>query len=83
MYGFAIFAMFFGSGNLVFPLQIGQIAGSHWFIAFIGLLITGILLPFLGLFVIKLHRGNIHAFFNEAGPVAGIILPLFTHCGNT
>lgn len=78
MYGFAIFAMFFGSGNLVFPLQIGQIAGSHWIVGFIGLLLTGILLPFLGLFVIKLHRGNAQAFFNEAGPLAGFILPLFT-----
>lgn len=78
MYGFAIFAMFFGSGNLVFPLQIGQLAGSHWIIGFMGLLLTGILLPFLGLFVIKLHRGDTQAFFKEAGPLAGFILPLFT-----
>ncbi len=39
---------------------------------------TGILLPFLGLFVIKLHKGDVQAFFKEAGPVAGFILPLFT-----
>lgn len=78
MYGFAIFAMFFGSGNLVFPLQIGQTAGSHWISGFFGLLLTGILLPFLGLFVIKLHKGDYNAFFREAGPLAEIILPLFT-----
>jgi branched-chain amino acid:cation transporter, LIVCS family len=78
MYGFAIFAMFFGSGNLVFPLQIGQAAGAQWVLGFLGLLLTGILLPFLGLFVIKLHRGNYNAFFKEAGPIAGVILPLFT-----
>ncbi|MBX9977427.1 MAG: branched-chain amino acid transport system II carrier protein [Alphaproteobacteria bacterium] len=77
-YGFALFAMFFGSGNLVFPLQIGQSSSMYWFLGFLGLILTGILLPFLGLFVIKLHRGNYHSFFKEAGPLAGIVLPLFT-----
>lgn len=78
IYGFAIFSMFFGSGNLVFPLQIGQNAGNYWLLGFLGLLITGILLPFLGLFVIKLHRGSTTAFFAEAGSIARFTLPLFT-----
>jgi len=78
VYGFAIFAMFFGSGNLVFPLQIGQAAGNSWFFGFLGLFITGILLPFLGLFVIKLHKGSYQAFFAEGGRFTAIILPLFT-----
>ncbi len=77
-YGFAIFAMFFGSGNLVFPLQIGFASGHHFVFGFLGLLLTGILLPFLGLFVIKLHNGNYQRFFGEAGTIAGFILPLFT-----
>ena len=51
IYGFSIFAMFFGSGNLVFPLKIGIETESFWFFSFIGLLFTGIILPFLGLFV--------------------------------
>lgn len=78
VYGFAIFAMFFGSGNLVFPLQLGQQVGKSWFLGFLGLFITGIALPFLGLFVIKLHKGNYRSFFAEGGKVAGLILPLFT-----
>lgn len=77
VYGFAIFAMFFGSGNLVFPLQIGHIAGVNWLFGFVGLFLTGILLPLMGLFVIKLHQGNYRAFFNEAGSFAGFLLPLF------
>jgi len=76
MFGFAIFAMFFGSGNLVFPLAIGLNTGSNWFAGFLGLFITGILLPFLGFFVIKLHRGSYSAFFGEAGKFAQIALPL-------
>lgn len=78
IYGFALFAMFFGSGNLVFPIQIGQATGSEWLSGFAGLFLTGIVLPFLGLFVIKLHRGSYESFFAQAGPVAKILLPLFT-----
>ena len=78
IYGFSIFSMFFGSGNLVFPLQIGYQAGSSWFVSFFGLFLTGIVLPFLGLFVIKLHKGDYSAFFGEAGSLARLILPLFT-----
>lgn len=78
VYGFAIFAMFFGSGNLVFPLQIGQAAGDNWLLGFWGLFATGIILPFLGLFVIKLHKGSYMSFFAEGGKIAGLTLPLFT-----
>ncbi|MDP3641220.1 MAG: branched-chain amino acid transport system II carrier protein, partial [Alphaproteobacteria bacterium] len=78
VYGFAIFAMFFGSGNLVFPLQLGQQVGENWFLGFLGLFVTGIILPFLGLFVIKLHKGNYRSFFDEGGKIASIVLPLFT-----
>ncbi len=78
VYGFAIFAMFFGSGNLVFPLQLGQQVGKNWFLGFLGLFVTGIVLPFLGLVVIKLHKGNYRSFFAEGGKIAGLILPLFT-----
>lgn len=78
IYGFAIFSMFFGSGNLVFPLQIGQNSGDFWLLGFFGLFITGILLPFLGLFVIKLHQGSYNAFFAEGGTIAKFVLPLFT-----
>jgi LIVCS family branched-chain amino acid:cation transporter len=78
IYGFALFAMFFGSGNLVFPVKIGQMTGQYWFAGFLGLFITGIVLPFLGLFVVKLHKGSYIAFFAEAGKLAKVALPLFT-----
>jgi LIVCS family branched-chain amino acid:cation transporter len=70
--------MFFGSGNLVFPLQIGSASGSQWVIGFLGLFLTGVLLPFCGLFVIKLYQGNYKAFFAQAGSLGQFYLPLFT-----
>jgi LIVCS family branched-chain amino acid:cation transporter len=77
-YGFATFAMFFGSGNLVFPFQIGYAAGPSWGWGILGLWLTGIVLPFLGLFVIKLHQGSYLQFFGQAGRWAKLMIPLFT-----
>ncbi|KTC68718.1 Branched-chain amino acid transport system 2 carrier protein [Legionella birminghamensis] len=76
IYGFAIFVMFFGSGNLVFPLQIGFAGENNWLLGFAGLLLTGIFLPLMGLFVIKLYQGSYQRFFSEAGKTAGVLLPL-------
>lgn len=47
--GLALFAMFFGAGNLIFPPQIGIEAGSGWGTAAVGFFVTGIGLPLLGL----------------------------------
>ncbi len=77
-YGFAIFSMFFGSGNLVFPLTVGINNADNWLIAFIGFFCTGIILPLLGLIVIKLYKGNYENLFSEVGSIAKIAIPLFS-----
>ncbi|MCH4008870.1 branched-chain amino acid transport system II carrier protein [Companilactobacillus sp.] len=46
--GSMLFGLFFGAGNLIFPVFLGQQAGSNVWLAVIGLLITGIGLPLLG-----------------------------------
>ena len=30
---FTLFSMFFGAGNLIFPVHLGQLAGSHFWLA--------------------------------------------------
>ena len=47
--GFALFAMFFGAGNLIFPPVIGRDAGEGMIVALIGFLTTGVGLPLLGM----------------------------------
>jgi branched-chain amino acid:cation transporter, LIVCS family len=47
--GFALFAMFFGAGNLLLPPLIGVEVGSNFLIAMIAFGLTGILLPFTGI----------------------------------
>jgi LIVCS family branched-chain amino acid:cation transporter len=46
--GFALFAMFLGAGNLIFPPTLGAIAGDKWIGALIGFILTGVGLPVLG-----------------------------------
>ena len=42
-----LFGMFFGAGNLIFPVHLGQLAGSNVLIATIGFIITGVTVPIL------------------------------------
>lgn len=45
--GSVLFGMFFGAGNLIFPVNVGQNAGNTFTIATIGFTISGVLLPVL------------------------------------
>lgn len=53
-----IFALFFGAGNLIFPLHLGQLAGKNWGPAAIGFSITGVVLPLLSLLAVAITRSN-------------------------
>ncbi len=53
-----LFGLFFGAGNLIFPVYLGQQAGSHVGAAIVGLLLTGIGLPLLGVAGIGLTRSE-------------------------
>lgn len=56
--GMMLFGLFFGAGNLIFPVYLGQQAGSHVGAAVVGLLLTGIGLPLLGVAGIGLTRSE-------------------------
>lgn len=65
--GFALFSMFFGSGNLVFPITVGQESEGHYLLAAIGILFTGVAVPFLGVLGMMLYKGEIYHFFDCFG----------------
>jgi len=71
-----MFAMFFGSGNLVFPILVGMESGGHLFLASLGILLTGVVVPFLGAFVILLFKGESGPFFQTMGKSATFWFPL-------
>lgn len=72
-----IFAMLFGAGNLMFPLRLGLESGSKTIISLSGFLITGVLLPLLGLLAIIGFSGKYEAFFGRLGRIPGFILTAF------
>lgn len=65
--GFALFSMFFGSGNLVFPITVGQESEGHYLLAAFGILFTGVVVPFLGVLGMMLYKGDIYSFFSCFG----------------
>lgn len=46
--GFALFAIFFGAGNLILPPMMGLKAGNQWPMAFLGFFLSEVVLIFLG-----------------------------------
>lgn len=60
--GLAIFAMFFGAGNIIFPLALGQYALDKTPWALFGFLLTAIAMPFTGLATMFLYGGHIRLF---------------------
>lgn len=56
--GSMLFGLFFGAGNLIFPVHMGQEAGSAVFWANLGFLVTGIGLPFLGVIAIGVSKSS-------------------------
>ncbi|MBS9337272.1 branched-chain amino acid transport system II carrier protein [Fructobacillus parabroussonetiae] len=63
-----IFGLFFGAGNLIFPVQLGQLAGGHVWQAVAGFLLTGAILPFLAMLGMALTKST--SVFDIAKPVA-------------
>lgn len=53
-----LFGLFFGAGNLIFPLHLGQLAGKNWMMAAVGFLITGVLLPLLSVLAVAVTRAD-------------------------
>lgn len=74
----AIFAMMFGAGNLMLPLKVGLLAGSQNVWAVTGFIITGVIVPMLGLLVSILFEGDYRAYFGRIGKIPGDILICFS-----
>ncbi|WP_416198823.1 MAG: Branched-chain amino acid transport system carrier protein [Sporanaerobacter sp.] len=73
---FALFAMFFGAGNLIFPPSIGLAAGEKWKAALLGFSLTGIGLPILGVLSIAISGGSINSLLNKVGPKFALIFSI-------
>lgn len=72
--GVMLFALFFGAGNLIFPAQLGQYAGTNLWPAVIGFLITGVGLPFLGILAMGFSGSrNLQDLASRVHPVYAVL----------
>ncbi|MBF1116018.1 MAG: branched-chain amino acid transport system II carrier protein [Solobacterium sp.] len=56
--GSILFGMFFGAGNLIFPVYMGQLAAANSIPAIIGFCMTGVGLPLLGIAAIGISKSE-------------------------
>lgn len=66
--GFALFSMFFGAGNLIFPGFLGNALGSSFFTGMIGFVITGVGLPLLAIVACSKGDGSFESIASRIGP---------------
>lgn len=71
--GFMLFAMFFGAGNLIFPLALGYQSGENFLWSIIGFVVTGVGLPLLGMFVGAITGKGYRQSINEIHPIFSLI----------
>ena len=68
-----LFGMFFGAGNLIFPVHLGQMAGQNALPAIIGFIITAVGIPILGVAAIGItHSDGLQALSGKVGKGYGI-----------
>jgi len=66
--------MFFGAGNVVFPLIMGRDSGHMIWVGIIGLMLTAVFGPLLGLYATILQDGHAGKLFYKIGRVPGAAL---------
>lgn len=71
--GFALFSIFFGAGNLIFPPYIGLSSGSNWLISFLGFILSDVGIILLSIIAVS-KAGSLQNVIGRAGKKFGLIL---------
>ena len=75
-----LFGLFFGAGNLIFPLHLGQLAGANWGTAAVGFLITGVLLPLLSVLAVAItHADGVYDIGKPLGAGFAVVFMVLIH----
>lgn len=75
-----LFGLFFGAGNLIFPLHLGQLAGANWGTASVGFLITGVLLPLLSVLAVAItHADGVYDIGKPLGAGFAVVFMVLIH----
>ncbi|GAE37665.1 branched-chain amino acid transport system carrier protein [Halalkalibacter akibai JCM 9157] len=72
--GFMLFALFFGAGNLIFPVMLGQLSGENMILANAGFIVTGVGLPILGIFALAFSgKSDLQSLASRVHPLFALV----------
>ncbi len=77
-FGFFMFALFLGAGNIIFPPTLGQQAGDSLWLAIFGFLLTGVGLPVLAVIAISIS-GSLDEISRKAHPAFAVLFPFIVY----
>lgn len=73
LFGFALFAGFFGAGNLILPPLLGYNSGANWWLVALGFMLTTTVIPLLSLIGHAKLQGTMLEFGNKVSPKFSIV----------
>ena len=73
VFGFAIFAAFFGAGNLILPPFLGFNSGPDWWLVALGFVTSATIIPLLALFAHAKLQGTMLDFGNKVSSLFSLI----------
>lgn len=75
-----LFGLFFGAGNLIFPIHLGQLAGAHWGLATVGFVVTAVVLPLLSVLAVAVTRSKgVYDIGRPLGPAFALAFMVLIH----
>lgn len=72
--GFALFAIFFGAGNLIFPPYLGAYSGNEWLASTLGFLITDPIFPIIGVIATAMVGGMADDLGKRVSPKFSLVI---------
>lgn len=73
VFGFALFAGFFGAGNLILPPQLGFKAGTDWLMVALGFVVTTTVIPLMSLLAHAKLQGTMLDFAKKISPKFSLV----------
>lgn len=76
--GFALFATFFGAGNMIFPPYLGNLSGDSWYIGFLCFILADAGLAIMTVLAMIRLDGSIWSVFQRLGRIPSRIITVIT-----
>ncbi|QWX83727.1 branched-chain amino acid transport system II carrier protein [Cellulophaga sp. HaHaR_3_176] len=76
---FAVFSLFFGAGNLIFPPLLGYQSGEMWWLVAIGFCLSAVLIPIFGILAHAKLQGTIFDFGKKVSPKFSLVYSILIY----